>query len=99
MTSGSAIWFSFSNKGGLLFKGVATLTAVDAECIEFETAGANGAVMWKMFGADSIERIEASEIEDRFVPAGYTVRECVWRIASETKGLLLIGELKRSVVN
>jgi hypothetical protein len=107
--SGNAVWFSFFNNG-FLFKGVASLTEVTAERLSFETAGAIGAIHWKWFKVEYVQRLDSSEveyvqrldsseIEERYIPPGYAIQNHVWRIASEPKVVLLIGELKRSVVN
>jgi hypothetical protein len=96
--SGSAVWFSFFNSGHL-FKGVASLTGVTAEHLRFETAGANGVIIWNLFKVQDVQQLESSEIEEDYIPSGYAIKNHVWRITSESRAVLLIGELKRPVVN
>ena len=75
------------------------LTTVTREYLNFETAGANGLIVWRLFKVDSVERIEAGEVDPNHIPPDYVLKEHLWRITSESRSVLLIGELARSVVN
>jgi hypothetical protein len=97
--SKSPVWFSIYS-GGVLFKGFGIVSSIGENSIRFETAGANGMVMWNHFKPNKVECFEVSEIETEYLPSfGGLPRERWWRILSEANAVFMIGEYEKQSVN
>jgi hypothetical protein len=90
--SGTPIWFSIFI-AGFSIKGFGRITEATAEVLKFENAGVHSLVQWGIVKPVEIDYYSATEVEVTYLPAGSHPKAGWWRIVTEARAIISIGEM------
>jgi hypothetical protein len=88
--SASRIWFSCSMEG-FFIKGYGLVTEATDQALRFENTGVHSLILWGMVKPE-VEYCLTTEPDAMYLPAGFHPKSGWWRIVTEARAVIHIGE-------
>ena len=78
---------------GFSIKGYGWITEATSDVLKFENAGLNSLVQWGTVKPIQVEYCKPTEIDVMYLPAGFHPKDGWWRILTEARAIISIGEM------